>query len=124
MGNSTGLLLSLACVAVGAWVWGWRGVVLALSVVAFWAVLQFNRSLRLMRQAGRNPVGRISSAAAFQATLARGESLLQIIGRTQSLGQRVSQEPEVWRWADAGGDAVQVRFERGRVADWTLLRGG
>lgn len=118
------LVLVLACLGAGWIGWGWRGLVLAVTVIVFWMLLQFSRTLRVMRAAALNPVGRVANAVMFQSRLVRGQSLLQLIALTRSLGERVSQEPEAWRWRDAAGDAVEVRFDAGRVQDWALQRGG
>lgn len=117
-----GLLAVLALVA-GAWQWGWRGVVLALSVIAFWLLLQFSRSLRVMRDAGKAPIGRVANAVMLQARLQAGMPLLKVLQITGSLGQRLSEPPdESFGWTDGGGDQVHVHFRNGRVTHWTLLR--
>ena len=41
---------------------------------------------------------------------------------TKSLGQRVSDDPEVWRWADDGGSSVEVTLVNGRCSRWVLQR--
>ena len=45
--------LAAAAVAVGYAGYGWPGVVLALGVVVFWLLLQFNRALRALRWTSR-----------------------------------------------------------------------
>ena len=49
MSAALGWALAVMAVAVGYAAYGWRGVVLAFSVVGFWLVLQFSRSLRALR---------------------------------------------------------------------------
>lgn len=117
-----GWALIVACLVAGWFGWGWRGLVLALTVIVFWWLLQVSRVLRVMRAAAAQPVGRVASAVMFQSRLAPGLSLLELITMTRSLGERRSEVPEVWRWRDDGGDAVEVRFEDARVQSWTLQR--
>ncbi len=54
-----GWALSAAGIAVGYMFYGWQGVLLALSAVVFWLLLQFSRALRAMRQAAERPVGSV-----------------------------------------------------------------
>lgn len=118
---------SLAVIAVAAgWVlYGWRGVLLAVTITVFWLLLQFTRALRAMRQAGQSPVGRVGSAVMFNAKLKPDLSLLQVIQMTRSLGERLSPEgvePEQWRWTDDGGSTVTLDLQRGKLVRWTLVR--
>jgi len=114
-------LAGLAFVA-GYVAWGWRGLVLALTVTVFWLLLQFSRSLRVLRSAGANPVGHVASAVMLHSRLEAGMPMLKVVGLTRSLGRKIGDEPERWRWADASGAAVELEFERGRLARWTLRR--
>ncbi len=50
-GAIVGWLPALAALAAGYLGWGGRGVVPALTVAAFWLLLQFSRSLRVLRTA-------------------------------------------------------------------------
>jgi hypothetical protein len=117
-----GWALAALALLVGHATGGWQGVVLALTVVVFWLVLQFSRTLRVMRAAAQLPVGYIPNAVMFATKLHPGMPLLDVIGRTRSLGQRVSGAPEIYAWVDAGGDAVRATFESGRLARWELVR--
>jgi len=114
--------LAVLAVAVGYLSWGWRGVALAVTVTAFWLLLQFSRSLRVLRQAAGSPVGSVANAVMLHAKLHRGMNLPQVLKLTRSLGRRVADEPETWAWADAGGDEVQVILHDGRVSSWELQR--
>ena len=114
-------LMALAFAA--GWIgWGWRGLALAFTVVVFWLLLQFSRSLRVLRTAGANPVGRVPSAVMLHSRLQPGLTLLQVITLTRSLGRRVTEEPEAWGWADESGASVELRFERGKLTHWELRR--
>jgi hypothetical protein len=117
-------LLPLAALGVGFRVYGWPGVVLALTVIAFWLLLQFSRTLRVMRLAAQAPVGHVANAVMFNAKLSRGLRLPQVIALTKSLGRQAPDTPvETWVWADAGGDEVHVQFDAsGRCSGWQLHR--
>jgi len=120
-----GWALAAAALAVGYVQWGWRGVVLAATVVAFWLLLQFSRALRVLRNAGRAPLGRVDSAVMLHARLQAGQRLPQILALTNSLGtplHTTGGEPEVFEWRDGGGDAVRVELVGGKLAHWRLIR--
>ena len=114
--------LAFVAVAAGWFSYGWQGVVLVVSVVAFWLLIQFNRSVRVMRDAAGSPVGQVPSAVMLQSRLRPGLPMLQIVKLTRSLGRHLSDTPETWAWHDAAGVEVQVVFERGRCARWVLNR--
>ena len=117
-----GWALAAAALVAGQLAYGWRGLLLALSVVVFWLLLQFSRSLRALRQASGRPMGLIDNAVMFQARLQIGMPLVQVLKLTGSLGQQLSDSPEIYRWADAAGDAVRVELHSGKVSRWTLER--
>jgi hypothetical protein len=117
-----GWLLAGLAIAAG-WVgWGWKGVLLAFTVTVFWLLLQFSRSLRVLRSAGANPVGHVASAVTLHTRLEAGMTMLKVIVLTRSLGRKIGDDPERWRWADEGGVAVELLFEHGRLARWELQR--
>ncbi len=116
--------LAVAAVVGGWLVYGWPGVLLALTVVVFWLLLQFSQALRTLRIASQRPVGKVPSAVMLNAKLHSGMRLPQVLRLTLSLGRRVSEEPEVWAWADDTGDEVLVALQQGRVASWELKRAG
>lgn len=118
-----GWALAAAAIAAGWIGWGLPGVVLAITVVTFWLMLQFSRALRVMRMASGRPVGLVDSAVMLNARLASGMTMMQVIPLTRSLGDRVGDD-DTWRWADAGGDRVTLHFARGRLARWVLDRAG
>jgi hypothetical protein len=116
----------LAALAVAlAWTqYGWRGVLLAASVIVFWLLLQFSRALRAMRAAGQRPVGSVDSAIMLNAQLRRGMPLMKVIPLAGSLGARLGdgEDPERWRWTDGGGASVTLELRRGRLEAWRLER--
>lgn len=123
MNPAFGWVLAALAVALGYWQWGWRGVVLALTLIVFWLLLQFSRALRVLRVAGQAPVGHVQSAAMLNARLQAGLRLPQILALTRSLGSKIADDPETFEWRDAGGDVVRVELREGRLARWTLQRG-
>jgi hypothetical protein len=102
--------------------YGWPGLALAASAIVFWLLLQFNRAVRVMKNAAEFPVGAIDNAVMFHAKLEEGLTMLQIVIRTRSLGRRVEGSDDDWVWRDAGGSAVTLHFERGRLRSWQLDR--
>ncbi len=109
-------------VAGGYMSYGWPGVALAITVMVFWLVLQFSQSLRVLRIASARPVGLVPNVVMLNARLRAGMRLPEVLKFTRSLGRRVSEEPEIWAWADEGGDEVRVQLDNGRVATWELKR--
>ena len=123
MSVALGWGLALLAFAAGYVGYGWRGVALAVTVVAFWMLLQFSRSLRALREAAGRPVGSVGNAVMLYAKLRPGLRLPQILKLTRSLGhqQREGRE-EVFTWIDGGGDCVETRLREGRLATWSLRR--
>ena len=123
-----GWALAAAALVAGYVGYGWPGVVLALSVVVFWMLLQFSRALRAMRDAAGRPVGRVDNAVMLHARLRTGLRLVDVMKLTRSLGQAVSgsktQDPEVFVWTDEAGDSVRVELKAGKVSAWALQRAG
>jgi hypothetical protein len=117
-----GWALAVAALAAGFLGYGWRGLVLALSVIVFWLLLQFSRTMRVLRNAAGSPVGHVASAVTLQSKLQVGAPLSAVIGLARSLGRKVRDEPQTFAWRDAGGVEVEVEFERGRCRRWVLNR--
>lgn len=117
-----GAALATAALGGGYLSYGWPGVALAITVIVFWLLLQFTQALRTLRIASQRPVGVVPSAVMLNAKLHPGMRLPQVLRLTLSLGRPISQTPEIWAWADAAGDEVQVELLEGRVLRWTLAR--
>jgi len=117
-----GWALAVAAVAVGYAGYGWRGVLLAVTVIVFWLLLQFSRALRVMRLAAQAPVGQVPSAVMLHAKLQPGMPLMAVIKLTRSLGRKVRDEPETFAWRDESGAEVEIEFAGGRCQVWRLTR--
>jgi hypothetical protein len=116
--------LLAAVFAFAAWrAYDLAGLAFAASAIVFWLLLQFNRAVRVMKNAADSPVGHIPSAVMFHAGLARGMTMLQIVTKTRSLGRKVEGSDD-WRWSDDGGASVTLHFERGRLVLWQNDRSG
>ena len=120
-----GWTLAVVATALAWYQYGWQGVILAISVIVFWLLLQFSRAIRAMKNAGGAPIGHVGSAVMLNSRLKAGMTLLQIIGLTKSLGQRVGDEgvePERWVWADDGGVSVTLVLQGGKLVSCELQR--
>jgi hypothetical protein len=119
-----GGLLAAIVVGVGYARFGWQGLLFGITVVVFWLLLQFSRTLRVMQKAAEAPKGRIDSAVRVHAKLKPGLRLLEILPITGSLGVRAGAEgdEEHWVWTDEGEARLTLRLRRGRLVDWQLQR--
>jgi len=117
-----GWAMALVALAAGWRGYGWPGLVLAFSVIVFWLLIQFNRSVKVMRNAAGSPIGHIDSAVMLHAKLRAGMPMIDVVTLTRSLGRQVAEQPETWAWADASGAQVEIVFERGRCKRWGLTR--
>ena len=112
--------LALLGLILGGVLLGWQGVIFAMTVIVFWLLLQISRLMRVMKLAGAAPLGSVSNAVMLASKLHAGMKLVDLIALAGSLG--VKQAPETFVWRDAGGDAVEVKLVKGRLAEWRLLR--
>ena len=121
---------SLAAIAVflGWHSYGTAGIAMAVSAIVFWLLLQYSQAIRAMRRAADAPIGSVPSAVMLNARLRQGQTMLQLIALTRSLGRKLASpqdaavDAEQYEWSDTGGSAVRVRLERGRLASWELQR--
>jgi phosphatidylglycerophosphate synthase len=114
--------LAFVALVAGWYSYGWQGVVLVVTAIVFWLLIQFSRALRVMKNAATSPKGEVGSAVMLNAKLKAGMTLMQVIGITRSLGEQVSQSPETWAWHDAGHSRVTLVFQGGRLQQWQLIR--
>ena len=122
MNAKLGWGLAALAVALGYWFFGWRGVALAASSMVFWLLLQFSRTMRVMRTAAGSPIGTVPSAVMLHARLQQGLPLMKILLITRSLGQKLADDPETFRWTDGAGVQVTVELKDGRCTGWRLQR--
>jgi hypothetical protein len=122
MSSALGWGLAALATALGYMVYGWPGVAIAASAMVFWLLLQFSRAMRVMRTAGEAPVGTVRNAVMLQSKMRAGLRLMDIILLTRSLGEKLTDDPETYRWRDKGGDAVEVELVGGRVRAWRFDR--
>ena len=122
MNPTIGWALAVLGIAAGYVGWGWPGVLLGITVLVFWLLLQFSRSLRVLTQAAGTPVGHVDSAVMLHSKLKAGMTLSQVLPLTRSLGTRLAEVPERWGWADPGGARISLEFERGKLQSWALTR--
>ena len=117
-----GWALAAALAVASFEAYGWPGLALAVSAIVFWLLLQFNRAVRVMKNAADSPLGEIENAVMFHAKLERGLTMLQIVTRTKSLGKKIDGSDDDWAWRDPGANRVCLHFERGRLRSWQLER--
>ena len=122
MSAKLGWALAVLALAAGYLGYGWRGLLLALTVIAFWLLLQFSRALRVMRLAARAPVGHVPSAVMLHARLHAGMQMMNVVKLTRSLGRKLRDEPDTFAWRDESGAEVEVEFADGRCRSWRLTR--
>lgn len=122
MNPLAGWLLAAAALWVGWQGWGGPGVVLAVTVIVFWLLLQFTRVMRVMRRAASAPLGHIDSAVMLNAKLKRGMALWQVVALANSLGRPLDQRDDRFAWTDPGGAEVRLELRRGRLSAWQLVR--
>ena len=122
MNAKLGWALAVLAVTLGYAQYGWPGAVMAISAVVFWLLMQFTRAMRAMRVAGSAPVGSVASAVMLNARLKTGQRLMDVIILTRSLGEKLSDDPETYRWTDESGVSVTVELAKGLCVRWTLAR--
>lgn len=126
--NLNKILAPLAIVVLTAGAWrqfGWAGIALAAGGVVMWILLHFTRLMTILKKASSRPIGHVASAVMLNAKLKKGMTLMHIIAMTKSLGDLQSpqgEQPEVFRWTDAGQSCVTCTFVGGKLVDWQLIR--
>lgn len=119
-----GGLLAVIVVTLGYSQYGWQGLLFGITVVVFWLLLQFSRTMRVMQKAAQAPKGRIDSAVRVHSKLKAGMRMLDVLPIAGSLGEREAGEgaEEHWVWTDEGGVRILLRMRHGRLVDWGLKR--
>lgn len=105
--------------------YGWPGVALITGAIVLYLLLHFNRTMTVLRRAADRPIGSVASAVMLNAKLKKGVNLLHVMAITRSLGELRSpkdEQPEIFRWSDAGGSYVDAEFHGGKLRSWSLTR--
>ena len=105
--------------------YGWQGVAGAISIVAFWVLLNFTRTMAVLKRATNRPIGYVDSAVMLNAKLKPGMSLLHVVAMTKSLGALQTAkdaQPEIFRWTDGSESRVDATFVGGKLAHHELFR--
>jgi len=88
-------------------------------------LMHFNRAMQVLKRAADRPVGTVASSVMLNAKLKPGVTLMHVVAMTRALGELRSpqdQQPEHYRWTDAGGSYVDTVFNGGKLQGWTLTR--
>lgn len=129
--------LGWALAAVAALL-GWHqagglGLAAVFSATVFWLLLQWARSLRVLRTLAGQPKGRVADAAKLAAGLCAQLPALELYGRAQALGVPQAAWPGegppaappapgegVMRWTDPQGRCLWAELREGRLQRWRL----
>ncbi|MES2398685.1 MAG: glycerate kinase [Pseudomonadota bacterium] len=105
--------------------YGWQGIAGLASMLVFWILLNFNRTMQVLKRASNRPVGYVDSAVMLNAKLRPGMTLLHVVAMTKSLGQLKSvkdEQPEVFAWTDGSESRVTATFVGGKLSHHELFR--
>jgi hypothetical protein len=120
-GQTFNMVLAGSALLIGWFLYGWQGVVVSVTIIAFWMVLQFNQATRVLRQAASQPKGQIDSIVRVQSRLAHGMTMAEVLRITGSLGVPTERRDE-WLWRDAAGHEIAVTLRRNVVVRWAVAR--
>ena len=115
-------VLAASALLAGWWAFRWAGLALAITVMAFWSILQFNRASRQLRNVADRPKGMVDSVVTLQSKLAYGMNMAEVLAISSSLGQRMNERGNDWLWRDSYGNQIIVTFRRGSVERWSATR--
>ena len=126
--NLQKILIPLAIIGGAALAWqsyGWKGIVVIVSVLMFGILLHFSRMMQVLKRAANRPIGYVDSAVMLNAKLKPGATLLHAVAITRSLGLLKSikgEQPEVFEWKDGSESVVTCTFVGGKLAHHVLDR--
>lgn len=115
----------LALLFMGWRAYGWPGVALAAGGIVMFLLLNFNRTMMVLKRAANHPIGYVPSAVMLNAKLKPDVTLQHVIAMTRSLGELRSPkdtQPELYRWTDGGSSWVDAEFQDGKLRQWSLTR--
>jgi hypothetical protein len=105
--------------------YAWAGVAVVVTALVMWVLLHFTRMMQVLKRTANRPIGYVDSAVMLNAKLKPGMTLLHVIAMTRALGELTSpkdEQPELFRWTDAGGSHVTCTFVGGKLAHHALFR--
>jgi hypothetical protein len=126
--NYQKILVPLAIIGVAAVAWqsyGWKGIVVVVSVLVSGILLHFSRMMQVLKRAANRPIGYVDSAVMLNAKLKPGATLLHVVAMTRSLGLLKSakdEQPEVFEWKDGTDSTVTCTFAGGKLSHHVLFR--
>ena len=118
-------VLGVVLIAAAWQGYGWGGVALVAGGIVMWVLLHFNRMMQALRRTANRPIGYVDSAVMLNSRLSPGVNLLHVISLTRALGKLLSpdgEQPEIYRWTDAGESHVTCEFTGGKLVKWELVR--
>ena len=126
--NLQKILVPAAIVGAAAVAWqgyGYKGVLVVVSVLVFGVLLHFSRMMQILKRAANRPIGYVDSAVMLNAKLKPGATLLHVVAMTRALGLLKSAkdaQPEVFEWKDGTESTVTCTFVGGKLAHHELHR--
>ena len=105
--------------------YGWQGVAGAISIVVFWVLLNFSRTMAVLKRATNRPIGYVDSAVMLNAKLKPNATLLHVVAMTRALGLLKTvkdEQPEVFEWKDGSESTVTCTFVGSKLAHHVLVR--
>jgi hypothetical protein len=126
--NLQKIFIPLAIIGGAALAWqsyGWKGILVVVSVLVFGILLHFSRMMQVLKRAANRPIGYVDSAVMLNAKLKPGATLLHVVAMTRALGLLKSvkgEQPEVFEWKDGTDSTVTCTFVGGKLAHHVLHR--
>lgn len=126
--NYQKFLIPLAIIGAAAVAWqyyGWKGIVVVVSMLMFGILLHFSRMMQVLKRAANRPIGYVDSAVMMNAKLKPGATLLHVVAMTRALGLLKSikgEQPEVFEWKDGSESVVTCTFVGGKLSHHELFR--
>jgi hypothetical protein len=118
-------LAGIAIVVLAYRAFGWPGVAAVATGLVMWVLLHFTRMMQVLKRAANRPIGYVDSAVMLNAKLKPGMTMLHVVAMTRALGERLStkdEQPEIFRWGDAGLSHVTCTFVGGKLTHHELFR--